>query len=582
MTYSKYFQDELSFLKEAGSEFSKSHPQLTKFLSESSNDPDVERLLEGFAFLNGKLRQKLDDELPELTQSLIALLWPHYLRSVPSMSIAQLKPHEASVTQKTTVTRGHEMASTQVDDSQCIFRTCYDVDLYPLILSSVTQQNTRSNSHLNITLTTDSGVELSRIGLDTLRFHIHGELHISRILYLWLFRYLDSVEVVLAGGGSRKLPASCIQKVGFDDDQSLMPYGPNSFSGYRLVQEYFAMPDKFMFFDIVGLDWLKGVPNQNTMSLVFNFSRSLPSEVTIREKNLRLFCTPIANVFDMDADPIRLDHKRTEYHVRPQSSRQQNFEVYSVNQVRGWSNENRRQVDYLPFESFEHQLGIDHQRHYYNVKVSEHVTGKGLSHYISFFDHNAGVANLETETVLIKLTCTNGKLPQRLAPGDISFTTHKSTNYADFTNLTKPTVSVSPQIDSSLHWQLIANMSLNYLSLIDTDVLKMMLSIYDFHSRSDRQSQRASANRLNGIKAISMKPVERIYRGLPIRGNLIELQMDSAMFANEGDMYLLVSILNEFFSLYSSINSFSELEVVDVKTGEIYRWDGNQGKQAVI
>ncbi|GAB6260821.1 type VI secretion system baseplate subunit TssF [Photobacterium sp. CCB-ST2H9] len=582
MTYSKYFQDELSFLKEAGSEFSKSHPQLTKFLSESSNDPDVERLLEGFAFLNGKLRQKLDDELPELTQSLIALLWPHYLRSVPSMCIAQFSHHAGSLSQKTTITRGHEMASRQVDDTQCVFRTCYDVDLFPLEINSVTQQNTRSNSHLNVTLSTDSGSELSRIGLDSLRFHIHGELHVSRILYLWLFRYLDSVDVQLAGGGSKRLPASCIKKVGFADDEALLPYGPNSFSGYRLVQEYFSMPDKFMFFDVEGLEWLKGVPNQNTMSLVFNFSRSLPSEVTIREKNLRLFCTPVANLFEMDADPIRLDHKRTEYRVRPQSTRQQNHEVYSVNQVRGWSQENRRQVDYLPFESFEHQLGIDSQQHYYNVKVAEHVSGKGLSHYISFFDHNAGVANLETETVLIKLTCTNGKLPQRLAPGDIAFTTHKSTNYADFKNLTKPTVSVSPQIDSSLHWQLIANMSLNYLSLIDADVLKMMLSIYDFHSRSDRQSQRASANRLNGIKAISMKPVERIFRGLPIRGNLIELQMDSSMFANEGDMYLLVSILNEFFSLYSSINSFSELEVVDVKTGEIYRWNGNQGKQAVI
>jgi type VI secretion system protein ImpG len=196
---SKYFQDELAYLKEAGSEFAKYHPKLTNFLSEGTFDPDVERLLEGFAFLTGRVREKIDDELPELTQSLISLLWPHYMRSVPSMCISELTPHSGSVTEKTIVNRGAEMASEQVEGTQCLFRTCYDVALYPLSIQQIEQNNSRTNSSVHVTLAANNGLELSRIKLDTLRFHLNGEQHITRSLYLWLFRYLEYVELDVGG-----------------------------------------------------------------------------------------------------------------------------------------------------------------------------------------------------------------------------------------------------------------------------------------------------------------------------------------------------------------------------------------------
>ena len=191
MSTNKYYLDELTYLREAGSEFAKFNPKLTQFLSEDSSDPDVERLLEGFAFLTGRIRQKLDDEIPEMTQSLMSLLWPHYMRSIPSMCITQLTPSHGAITEKTTIEQGMEMASEPIEGTQCLFRTCYDIELYPLAIQSIEQVSSRSSSTVNIRFSTYQGLDLSRIGLDTLRLHIHGDLRATRMTYVWLFNYLE-------------------------------------------------------------------------------------------------------------------------------------------------------------------------------------------------------------------------------------------------------------------------------------------------------------------------------------------------------------------------------------------------------
>ncbi|MGF1696325.1 type VI secretion system baseplate subunit TssF [Vibrio lamellibrachiae] len=582
MSSSKYFQDELTYLRESGSEFAKYNPKLTNFLAEGSYDPDVERLLEGFAFLTGRIREKIDDELPELTQSLMTLLWPHYMRSIPSMCITELKPHSGSVTEKTTVKRGAEMASEQVESTQCLFQTCYDVDLYPIHITKVDQSNSRSNTSVSVALAADYGADLSRIKLDTLRFHLNGEIHVTRTLFLWLFRYLDYVELDLGGGYKQRLSTEHVNPVGYSENQAILPYADNSFSGYRLLQEYFSLPEKFMFFDLSGLEWLKGVPQRTSLNVTFHFNRALPSEVIVKDKHFRLHCTPAVNLFKKDGDPIRLEHRRNEYRVRPQTKNQDHYEVYLIEKVESWSKNERRKKELIEFESFEHQINQRDKQNFYKTSVAPRVSNRGLERHISFHSHNSDIADLGTETVLTKLLCSNSDLAERLSVGDITYTTHKSPTFATFQNITKPTQSVSPQVNGELQWQLIANMSLNYLSLANIDVLKVLLSTYDFHSRVDRQAHRASLHRLDGIKDSSLKPIDRLFRGVSVRGNQFSIKVDSSFFVNEGDMYLLTSVLNEFIRLYSSVNSFTELHVFDQNTGEEYRWDSLPGQQTVL
>ena len=312
------------------------------------------------------------------------------------------------------------------------------------------------------------------------------------------------------------------------------------------------------------------------------FSRALPDEVTLSEKNIRLHCTPAINLFEKDADPIRLSHKKNDYRVRPQSDKQEHYEVYAIEKVESWSKKKRGTKTILPFESFDHQVTQVDKREFYKSSIRENVNGRGLEQYISFHTHDGDIAQLEIETVLMKLVCSNARLAERLSIGDIVHATYKSSTLVTFTNLTKPTQSVSPQLDGELHWQLISNMSLNYISLSNIEVLKVILSTYDFHSRVNRQAHRVAMHRLEGIKNSSLRPVDRVYRGVSVRGNQIRLVLDSAYFVNEGDMYLLACVINEFIRLYSSVNSFTELEVLDEKTGEVYWWKNAIGQQAIL
>lgn len=386
----------------------------------------------------------------------------------------------------------------------------------------------------------------------------------------------------VGGGYKHKLSPEFIKPVGYDEDEALLPYGENSFSGYRLLQEYFSLPEKFMFFDVHGLDWLRGIPQRNSVNVIFHFTRALPPEVLLKDKHLKLHCTPAVNLFEKDGDPIRLEHSRNEYKVRPQSSSQEHYEVYSVERVESWSKDERRRKPLCEFESFEHQVNQRDKREFYKTKVSERISGRGLERYISFHTHNGNIADLGSETVLMQLRCSNADLAERLSVGDITYNTHKSPTYATFKNITKPTQSVSPQVNGELQWQLIANMSLNYLSLANIDVLKVLLSTYDFHSRVDRQAHRASIHRLDGIVSSEIRPIDRVFRGVSVRGNQFRLVANSTYFVNEGDMFLMTNVLNEFIRLYSSVNSFTELEVFDQANGEVYRWKSQLGQQTIL
>jgi len=584
MAFNKYFQDELAFLRELGREFAVQHPKLTRFLSEQGDDPDVERLLEGFAFLTGRLREKLEDELPELSHSLIALLWPHYLRPVPSMTVMQFTPIENAISECAQIARGTTVAGPAENGPRCLFRTCYDVTVAPLTLTASEVVSSRAQSILHLTFSSQGG-GVSTLGLDSLRLHLAGEIHYTYDLYLWLLRYLDSVEISV-GERRRRLPARNVRPVGFEPNQGLLPYPPNAFNGYRILQEYFSLPEKFLFFDVLGVrDILAEAGDEpQTFTVSFAFTRPLDPRIRVRTDTFRLFCTPAINLFDHDADPIPLDRRRIEYLVRPAGRDRGGYTLYSVDGVEGWVPNGGGQRAYPPFESFEHRIerkGREEEA-YYRIRVRQSVRGEGMDHYISFVNGGDMAVLPASETVSLTLTCCNGPLPERLRVGDIRHATGTSPPFADYRNITKPTPFVVPPLDSRLQWQLISNMSLNYLSLIDPAPLRMILSAYDFRALKDRQAERAAQQRLEAIRSLKAVPLDLLQNGLPVRGLRTTLTLDENRFAGEGDLFLFATILAEFLALYASINSFHELVVIGAETGETYRWPAKVGQQPVL
>lgn len=584
--FNTYYQEELAFLREMGREFAAAHPAVAHMLEAAGADPDVERLLEGVAFLTGRIRQKVDDEIPELFQALMSLLWPHYLRPIPSTGILQFQPHHDQLSGPALIARGTEVESVPVDGTPCTFRTCYDVEVAPIAIDNVTiDLPMAADAQLRITLKAAGKVGLGQLNLRRVRFFLADENVRAATLYLWLRRYGRHVELRNpATQRSVRLGIKSIQAVGFADNEAILPYPDHSFPGYRLLQEYFTCPTKFAFFDVAGLERAAELGITDKLEIVVPFSRRPEDSLRVSNDSLRLFCTPIVNLFAHSADGIRVDHTRTQYRIRPSTSGRppEHYEVYTLDRVVGLVHGEAERRVYPPLYAFQHVGGLGQDAIYYQTRLVDAIVGEGTDVYISFVSTDQRPVVPPTETISIDLTCSNRNLASRLKVGDVSVPTTGSPEFAKFRNVTPISRSLRPPLGRGLHWRLISHLSLNYLSLNSVEALRGILELYNYQAIYDRQAARENILRLEGLVAMETRPAQRVYRGAPMRGMRVQLEMSEDNFAGEGDMYLFASVLNEFFALYSSVNSYSELCVKGRRYGEIYPFEPRLGKQHVL
>ncbi|MCJ0975664.1 type VI secretion system baseplate subunit TssF [Pseudomonas sp. PS1] len=596
MSFNHYYQSELTALRQLGKRFAERSPALAPFLGQAGRDPDVERLLEGFAFLTGRLRQKLDDELPELTHSLMHLLWPNYMRPLPAFSMLQFDPLKRPGP-ALTVPRNTPVESKPIQGVTCRFRTAYTTEVLPLALEGLDYSVKGGGALLNLRLQMTADGHLGELNLKQLRLHLAGERYISQMLYLSLLRHLGSVELVVLDADGKpfrdgfgmdlpalRLPSSSLEPVGFAEDQALIPYPLNTFRGYRYLQEYFAFQEKFLFVDLLGLDVLKRLPQDvlehaRGFELRFDIQKAGAQRIRPTRDNVRLYCTPVVNLFEHDAIPIRLDGKQDQYLLMPSELDSSHCGVFSVDRVTGWKPGGMGYEEYVAFESFEHDPSFDVPvaRPHYSVRQQPSMLGDGLDTYLSF-----GLRNLDQhETLSIELTCTNQNLPRQLRLGDICLPSEGTPEFLTFRNISPVTPSYAPPLHRDFLWKLISNMSLNYLSLANVEALKVILETYDLPRYYDQHAEKVSKRLLGGLKQIGHQHVDRLHRGLPVRGVRTELVMDPEGYLGEGDLFLFASILNEFFALYASLNSYHELRVRSTQ-GEVYQWTPRMGQQPLL
>lgn len=595
MSFNRYYQSELSALRQLGRRFSERNPALAPFLAEPGQDPDVERLLEGFAFLTGRLRQKLDDELPELTHSLMHLLWPNYMRPMPAFSILQFEPlrHAGA---GVTVARDTPVESSAINEERCRFRTCYATQILPLQLSALDYSVQGERALLNLRLNMSAEGNFSEWGFDQLRLHLAGDRYIGQGLYLSLLRDLESIQLLPFGHDglslsgldgqalSLRLGADQVRPVGFSEEQALIPYPLNTFGGYRHLQEYFAFPDKYLFVDVGGLDVLQTLPHERLkqvcgVELRFELRNPWREQQHPTLDNVKLYCTPIVNLFKHDAVPIRLDGKQDEYLVTPGEYSRENACVFSVDSVTGWRPGGLGYRAYVPFESFEHDrdTGVSTAPPSYSIRQRASALQAGLDTWLGF---DNGVEHGQ-ETLSIELTCTNHNLPRLLQIGEINQPCEQTPEGLSFRNICAPTASFSPPLDQDFLWRLISNMSLNYLSLSDINALKVILETYDLPRYHDRQAQKVSDRRLGALRSVSHVAIDRLHRGLPFRGLRIDLTIDPEGFLGQGEVFVFASVLNEFFALYASLNAYHELRVISTQ-GDVYLWPCRMGQQPLL
>ncbi|MFK7986020.1 MAG: type VI secretion system baseplate subunit TssF [Sandaracinaceae bacterium] len=581
--FSKYYQSELSYLRELGREFAEANPSLAGLFSEQGGDPDVDRLLEGFAFLTARIRERMEDAVPEVIDALAEMVVPQYTRTLPSCSVVEFLPQQTALRGRHKLPAGTEVGAKPIEGTTCLFRTTVDLELLPLTLNEFTFDH-QVEAHPEIRMGFRSAQSADALLAETkaLRVFIHGPLGLTTTTYLWMLRYLDDVVYKGSDGYTQSLGKHAVVPVGVSPEQPMLPWPKLAPDGLRVIQEYFTLTQKLLFVDIVGLHKIPPEHATDQFVLQFKFNRPPKLPERLDKDNFRLHCVPVVNLFETSADPIARDNRQHEYLVRAAGVNPLHMEVYSVGTVTGLLANRRGRRNYTPFYSFQHVTKPLGEQAFFYTRRARSPIDDGLDTYLTVLTPADVEPDFDEETLSLDLLATNRSLPAELRAGDISVPTPRSPTIARFRNITHVTRPVRPPSGSELHWRLVAHLALNVRTLNNPESLQALLGLYNFHVDSDQQLGRQNRLRVESIREVEVRAARRLIDRIPVRGQHTTVEVDQAAFASEGDVFAFGSALDWLFASETPLNSFHQLSFRLHPSGSEMDWEPRTGTQPMF
>ncbi|MGU7775895.1 type VI secretion system baseplate subunit TssF [Burkholderia sp. MR1-5-21] len=615
----RYYSQELQHLREMGGEFAREFPKIAARLGLENlecADPYVERLLEGFSFLAARVQYKIDAEFPRFTQHLAELVYPHYLAPTPSMAVVQIQPDltNPALADGVRIAR-HSTLRSALDrngSTRCEYRTGHALTLWPLDIADAkffTYSGSLGGADvtlppgvkagLRLRLRATGGLKIAQVGLDRLVLYLRGADALPTQIYE---RLLGSAAGVVVMPVTRpatwhvQLPADAIRPVGFDADEALLPVSRQSFDGYRLLQEYFAFPQRFLFVGIDGLLPALRRCADSEVEVIVLLRRGDPVlEQSLDASNFALHCTPAVNLFPRRTDRIALAAEQFEYHVVADRTRPMDFEIHQIDDVTGYSTGTVAEQKFEPFYHARDLGASYHGAAYFQVRREQRLpsarqnergprTGYlGSETFIALVDAANAPFRGDLRQLGLQVLCTNRDLPLMMSVG---------TGPSDFTlDVEAPVERVrcvngpSRPLPSFAHgpvaWRLLSHLSLNYASLLDTDPQQGARALRDLLGLYCPADDAATQRMIEGVRAIDSRAVtRRLPFGGPIafgRGLEVTLTFDEGPFEGAG-AFVLGAVLAQFFAQYVSINSFAETVVRSQSRGELMRWPARGGR----
>lgn len=552
--FEKYFDEELRYLKEGGEEFAAAFPERAKLLNLAAvedRDPYVERLFEGFAFLTGRIRQKLDDDFPEFTRSLMEMIDPLFLRPIPSLAMLQLGFRETMLPNAQTLPRGTAFLSGAVGPANtvCRFQSTKPVRILPLSLTGASlAHHPQYGDGCELLFQFDPEAEVDRLDMGEMELYVHGE----RPFAWWLMaNFTDGVSRIFLEGGGKSLDLGGQEMLlpgGFEEEDALLPTLDNSFEGSRFLLEYLTFDEKFRFVKLRGLNALKSLGHPREFTVQIYFSKPVPEGRRIRLENIRIHVTPIINLYETRAEPVQLNHRHFEYLLTPEVG--QKTEIFAVLSATGMNKTTGKRREYSSFHGFRHQVlsqGDETTGSWFQVRQDgEGKTGNRT--WISV-GQEGPVETWEEEFLSVAITANNGPVPREyLMENSIKNPAPGFSGSLNFTNFTRPTVPINPPLSRHYLWHVLALMNLNFRSLCQDGVLRDALSLYDWTG--------SAINRrvIDGLIKTEAKRKNFLVQGQYVAGTEMVVTFKDEALADAGERHIAGRVLLAFFTQYSSIN----------------------------
>lgn len=593
----EYYQRELDYLRNSGAHFARQFPKIAKRLDIGgleSADPHIERLIESFAYLTARLQRTIDDDFPQITSALLGVLYPQFIDPIPSMAIAQFKtaPDVGKLTTGYKINRNTTLYTYGTNEDICYFKTCYPIELFPIEITDVAivaasqidrGELLESARALKISLRSYAG-SFSSMDLQKLRFYIAGSTIFQAQLHEALFAQ-DPVRIIATNGTTTQIfPLDSLGEVGYEEDEILIPYkGPPHHLGHRLMSEYFHFPDKFLFFDLLNLDL---IGNESQIDLYISLFTNTPlkmGDVTI--KNLTLNCVPIINLFSKISEPIRIDQRTTEYRLIPDQRREKTTEIHSILKVSAAVEDVEAPKVFSPYFGFNHTSPDLEEKSFWHARrvpvLNPDLSGTDI--LISFVDFDFNPELPPSDVVYAHTLCTNRSLAHQISAKSV-LQSETSLPVTGIYCLERPTPQFYPPQEGKTQWQLISNLCLNHLSLSQNrESLEALKEIVRLYANMIMIEDRPEIEALNNLQTETITRRFNIdtWRGF-LQGTKVMLTFEQ-IGNRETHAFLFASVLNRFFSLYASINSFTQLEIINNKRQGIWKqWPALSGNKKLL
>lgn len=616
------YKRELQHMREMGGEFAAEFPKVAGRLGLETlecSDPYVERLLEGYAFLAARVQLKIESSHSQLARQLLEMVYPDYLSPTPSMVVTEVYPSmsEGSLAQGFTLERGTRLRSQLGPDekTECDFRTAHDLTMWPVMIDKLSYlgsaaaidtagvrcgKNVRSG--MSLTLKTVGGFEFSELAMDTLSLYLSGADSLGTMFYEQLFGHTESISVVCEGNELRSPRADVsLQRQGFADNEALLPVTRRGFQGYRLIQEYFAFPERFLFARLAGLSSRLASCHSDSIEIVFGFdNRAEKLFDTLSTENIKLNCVPAVNLFPKSADRIHLDRSQHRYHLIPDRTRPMDYEVYSVGNVKGYAGSQSQQESFYPyFKAGDKQnetgrfFGLEREQRLLSSKQKRRgprASYIGSELFITLVDQHDAPYRSDLKQLAVETHCTNRDLPLQMPLGKkgTDFNLDVGAPVDSIRCIHGPTIPKPSRAHYKDAWRLVSNLNLNYLSIDSTKaddgaaaaaMLRQMLELYCDTNRT------ADMRQLEGILSVTTEPAIRQMKYKShvevARGMQLRVRIDEAAFEGSG-AYVLGSVLERFFARHATVNSFTETVLESVQRNEIQRWPVSIGQRSTL